>query len=302
MSITAVTGMYDVGRAAFDGRSMREYVDWLNKTLRVPLPFLVFLDPQFDASEVELKPEDRIVRVALSDYAMFGHKERIEEICASSPHVHPRDIAFKLPVYGMLVMSKLEMMKRAADETDAEGLLWMDAGLSRYLPDLTGAVPVIGAEELKDISIGIHATAHLAQFIRLGRLPRYVVGNCLAQIAAGDIYVRRDFASELSDRLQFMVETEWLPNDRWDNEQVATGLIYFRGGLPGARIIATSVGWANITRWLFGLPIHHRKMPAYVRWRMIRDEVRTRLASRADCYLPGSFPEQAYQDWVRARA
>jgi len=295
MRIAAVTGLYDVGRRQIDGRSVDDYIGWLNLTLRVPLPFLIFLDPAFDASPIELKPDDRIVRVPRDDYFMFRQRAAIEAICATSEHVNRRDIAFKLPNYGMLVMSKLEMMKRAASETDADGLIWIDAGLSRFLPDLTGAVPRIDASQLQGLRVGVNATQHLTQHMRLGRLPRRMVGTCLTLVSGGDFYVARNFAAELSDRLDFMVETEWLPNGRWDNEQVALGCMLFRGGLPGAQILAKSIGWANVTRWLFGLPIHNRPIPAYVRWRFLVDEVRTLATPKELCYLPGDFPNRQFE-------
>ncbi|MGV8834214.1 MAG: WlaTC/HtrL family glycosyltransferase, partial [Devosia sp.] len=136
MKITAVTGFYDVGRAGYDNRSVEKYISWLNQTLQTPLPFLVFLDPAFDASGVVLKPGDRIDRVAKNDLTMFGHRARIEEIVATSQTVNRRDISFHVAEYGIIVMSKLELMKRAASQTDADYLLWIDAGHCRMIPDL----------------------------------------------------------------------------------------------------------------------------------------------------------------------
>lgn len=295
MRIAAVTGLYDVGRAGIDGRSINDYIEWLNLTLTVPLPFLVFLDPTFDAGGIRLKPGDRIVRVSRDEFTAFRHRKTIEQICATSEHVNRRDIAFKLPDYGMLVMSKLGMMKRAGAETDADGLIWIDAGLSRFLPDLRGATPKLDPAELDGLTIGVNATQHLAQHIGLGRLPHRMVGTCLTLVSGGDFYVARSFAKELSDRLDFMLETEWLPNGRWDNEQVALGCLLFRGGLPQARIVSTTVGWANVTRWLFGLPIHDRPVPAYVRWRFFVDHVRTLSTPKSRCYLPGDFPNEAFR-------
>ena len=115
--------------------------------------------------------------------------------------------------------------------------------------------------------------------------------------------IARDYAQELSDRMDFMVEQGWLPAGLWDNEQVAIGTLLFRGGLPGARILKTRVGGgANTVSWLFGAEPYRRKPPLYVRWRLLLDELRTRLAPPEQCYLPGDFPEPAFQAWAKSRA
>lgn len=303
MKIVAVTGFYDTGRAGYDNRTPESYVSWLNRTLQTPLPFLVFLDPAFDASGIVLKPEDRIILVARSDLTMFRHRERIEEIVATSPNVNRRDIAFNIPEYGMVVMSKLELVKRASNETNADFLVWVDAGLSRFIPDLGDGKLKVTKADLQGVNFGLTTTLHLAQRMRIGKFPRKMVGRTLAMMSAGDFIVARDFAQELSDRLDFLVETEWLPAGLWDNEQVAIGSLLFRGALPGSRIIRTHVGGgANTLSWLFGAEPYSRKPPLYVRWRILLDEFRTWRAPKDQCYLPGDFPEAEFQSWVRSRA
>jgi len=303
MKIVAVTGFYDVGRGGYDDRTPDRYVGWLNQTLQTPLPFLVFLDPEFDASGVVLKPEDRIVRVSRSDLTMFRHRERIEEIVATSQSVNRRDVAFNIPEYGMVVMSKLELVKRASKETDADYLVWIDAGLSRFIPDLGDGKLKVTKADLEGVNLGLTTTLHLAQRMRIGKFPRRMVGRTLAMMSAGDFIVARSFAEELSDRMDFLVETEWLPAGLWDNEQVAIGSLLFRGALPGTRIIRTHVGGgANTVSWLFGAEPYGRKPPLYVRWRIFLDELRTRRTPRSECYLLGDFPEAEFQAWVRARA
>ncbi|MGV3573804.1 MAG: hypothetical protein ACO1O4_01570 [Devosia sp.] len=303
MRIAAVTGFYDVGRGGYDDRTPDRYVDWLNKTLQTPLPFLVFLDPEFDASGVVLKPEDRIVRVPRSDLKMFRHRKRIEEIVATSQNVNRRDVAFNIPEYGMVVMSKLELMKRASKETEADYLVWIDAGLSRFIPDLGDGKLKVTEADLEGVNFGLTTTLHLAQRMRIGKFPRKMIGKTLAMMSAGDFIVARTFAEELSDRMDFLVETEWLPAGLWDNEQVAIGSLLFRGALPGTHIIRTHVGGgANTLSWLFGAEPYGRKPPLYVRWRILLDEFRTRAAPKDQCYLPGDFPEAEFQSWVRSRA
>ena len=60
-------------------------------------------------------------------------------------------------------------------------------------------------------------------------------------------------------------------------------------------------GGGNTVRWLLGRPLHRRKTPLYVRWRLLLDEFRTRLAPTDACYLPGDFPEADFQAWWSAQ-
>lgn len=302
MKIAAVTGFYDIGRGGYDNRTPQKYISWLNQTLQTPLPFLVFLDPEFDASNIVLKPVDRIVRVPRSNLTMFRHREKIQTIIASSQNVNRRDIAFNIPEYGMIVMSKLELIKRAARETDADFLVWIDAGLSRFIPNLGDGKLKVTKGDLEGVNLGLTTTLHLAQRMRIGKFPRRMVGRALAMMSAGDFIVAHNFAAELSDRMDFLVEKEWLPAGLWDNEQVAIGSLLFRGGLPGTRVIRTHVGGgANTVSWLFGAEAYGRKPPLYVRWRLLLDEVRTWSAPKSQCYLPGDFPEAEFQSWAGSR-
>lgn len=301
--ITAVTGFYDVGRASLDGRTPEKYIAWLNKSLKLPLPFLVFLDPEFDASGIILKPQDKIIRVAKNDLTMFGHREAVEGILANRETVNKRDITFNLAEYGMIVMSKPELLKRAARETGSPTLVWIDAGHCRFIEDLQEPQINIDPSEFDGISLGINITHFLAQRLRLKKFPKQLVGKCLAMMSAEDFMVSRDFAEEFSDRIDFMVETEWLPNGLWDNEQVAIGCLLLRGGLPGTRILETLVsGSGNTARWLFGGPIVYNPMPFYVGWRIFLDEFRTRLVPKNECFIAGDFPEASFQKFVKQRS
>jgi hypothetical protein len=303
MKIEAVTAYYDVGRANYDGRTVNQYIEWLNVTLKTPLPFTVFLDLDFDARAIALKPEDRIVRVAKSELRMFQRRKLVEEIVSKSKAVNRHDISFNIAEYGMIVMSKPDFLSIASRKSKADYLVWIDAGLSRFIPDLGDGIVKLENTDLEGVNLGINVTLHLAQRMRIKKFQRRMVGTTLAMMSAGDFIVAREYAEEFADRLNFLVEHEWLPNFMWDNEQVAIGSLLFRGGLPGARILRTHVGGgANTVSWLFGAEPYNRRTPLYVWWRLLLDEFRTRFAKPEDCYLPGDFPEAAFQKWVAGKA
>lgn len=303
MQITAVTALYDLGRASHDGRGMNDYIAWLNKTLQVPLDFIIFLDPSFDTSQIQKKQNDRIVRVAFGDLLMSAHLPQVREIIARSKNINRRDLTFRLPEYSTLVMSKPEFMRRAAAITETEHLIWIDAGLSRFLPDLRGRTVVRGVETLLATNTLFSTSLYLAQRLRIGKLPHYNIGKCVAFINAGDFIVARSFAAELENRVRFMVESEWRPAGLWDNEQVAIGCLIFRDALPDMRILQTDAGaLAPVTRWLFGEPFLAGNFNRSVVRRLIQDEIRLRLAPERSCYRLGDFPEDDFQNWSARQA
>ncbi|MCH8467114.1 MAG: hypothetical protein LAT78_11190 [Roseinatronobacter sp.] len=298
MKVVAVTALYNIGRGNVDGRNIDVYIKWLNKTLEVPLPFVVFLDPEIEASKIALKPGDQIISIPKNDLAMFAHRARVEEILATSSTLNRKDISYQLSDYGMMVMSKIDLMKRAAKLVESDYLLWLDAGLCRFIPDLREANIIRSAEDIDGASMLLNTTYYFSQRQRLGKIPKVTVNGARALMMAGDLFIAHDFVDELEARFRFMVETEWLPNGLWSNEQVALGTLLFRGALPGARILRTELSpLAATTCWLFGVPYFKRRIQLYVWKSFVRDELKIRLTPPEQSYLPGDFPEQDYHAW-----
>lgn len=44
MSFTFVTALYEINREVHDNRSFETYQTWFNKTLKVPVPFVIFTE------------------------------------------------------------------------------------------------------------------------------------------------------------------------------------------------------------------------------------------------------------------
>src|SRR5690348_2983842 len=75
----AVTGLYNVRRDTVDGRGIDRYLGWLNRTVQLPLPFIVFLDPAIEPERVVLKPGDRLVRLPKDELRSYSWLPRVEE-------------------------------------------------------------------------------------------------------------------------------------------------------------------------------------------------------------------------------
>src|SRR2546426_910389 len=121
--LAAVTALYNLDRENHDGRPFIKYLEWLNATLRLPVPFTVFLDPSIDRRAVTLKGEDTLVQMPLEEFVPFAWREQVEAICRMKKK---HDIAFRLPAHPLLMYSKFDMLRRAAEGSEASGLIWVD--------------------------------------------------------------------------------------------------------------------------------------------------------------------------------
>jgi hypothetical protein len=245
-NLRAVTAYYDLGRGRLDGRDNDVYIGWLNRTLTTPLPFTIFLDPAIDPARIAAKDSDEIVQVGTDAFEPFKWKARVETLCATR-YRRKVDISYRLPSYGLLNFSKFDMLRKAAGAHDADGFIWIDAGLSRFFEaDLAGSV--IDAEFLQGATIAVSATP----VIHKKNLSRFV-GHSRRLVTGGDIYVDARHAADVAEQLYGMVRSDWLDNDLWDNEQVGLGVL-LKKGVEGARIIDITFGYAMLFERLLSFP------------------------------------------------
>lgn len=249
-NLLAVTALYDIGRSSV-GRPIDQYIDWLNATLRLPVPFVIFLDPAIEPQAIRLKPGDQIVQVPLDSFKPFDWSEQVERINQASNSL---DLTFRLPRYALLVMSKVAMLERVAQvEGDSCRMLWIDAGLSRFFRgDMAlGRLSPEWLDFLQDAEFAASITPKCSRAIRDGVAANYV-GTAARLVTAGDMYATGAGARAAASKLYEMVEQCWLPNGKWDNEQVALGCL-LDAGWSGFKVTGISRGYANLLSDLFGL-------------------------------------------------
>jgi hypothetical protein len=248
----AVTALYDIGRHRIDGRTIETYIEWLNATLRAPLPFTIFLDPGIDAARVAAKPGDRIVPVPLPDFVPYGWRERVLTATANASN----EITNALPDYSLLMFSKFDMLARTAAETDANGLLWVDAGLSRFFAKDLAETHLNSAfieSQLAPHRLCISATPTLAEALECRQFRKDHVGTMHRLASGGDFYVRTDAAAAIAEQIFDLVENQWLAKGRWDNEQVGLGYLMMQG-VPGSAVTFADRRYANFLWHTLGLP------------------------------------------------
>ena len=269
--ITAVTALYDIGREAIDGRTTDDYLVWLNATLRLPVPFVIYLDPKIDPAKVKTKPGDTVIQQPKELFKPFSWSRQVESICRHSRAIRTRrDIAFLLPAYGMMVNSKIYALQDAEKRTDADVLLWLDAGISRFFADdLAGCrVDEAFADDLSRAPMAFVADPLLARAMKRSAAPREFVGTAAKLMSGGDIAVSSRHVDRLADAVTRMVEDDWLPNGIWDNDQTLFGALALGG--EEVMIADVSSGFASLAERLFSYPgrapKRHSSIAQRLRW------------------------------------
>lgn len=267
MKLRAVTSLYDIKRATNgDGRSIADYLAWLNRTLRLPVPFTIFLDPGIDPSKIALKTEDEIVVLPFSDLLAVRWLPRIEEICRDrAKFPASEDLNYRLPAYGPLMMSKFEFLERTeAAHPEDEHLLWIDGGISRFTPydmaELRLRTDYLD-RVMRKVDLLISARHHLRDYVH-GRPHPYFPGRCQTLTIGAMFVVSAGRTAWLRELVFAHIEREWLAKQVWDTEQTALGELILGGELKAA-IQDESGYWLMVLAALFE-PTKH--VPLLQRW------------------------------------
>ncbi len=173
-----------------------------------------------------------------------------------------------MPRYSLLVMSKYDMLKRVAEEEGEKcKMLWIDAGLSRFFrQDMgEGNLSLKKLDQLSDAMFAAPVTKFGIKQIQAKNTDSFV-GSSPRLVTAGDMYATGAGAIDVAKRLYDMVEQNWLPNSKWDNEQVAMGCL-IEQGWPGFKVAKVTSDFGPMLADLFQLRLHKRNLPGEIqRW------------------------------------
>ena len=145
---TVVTGLWDIKRGMVgDGRKFETYVTWMRKTLSLNASMVVFADastiakvrPERDASgfptcyvAMEFEDHPYYARFYESNMQVVGSDNYLAHVQA------PDRVEVVNPSYNILQWGKVELMRMAIKDYNpfnSNNVVWVDAGLSRFMPD-----------------------------------------------------------------------------------------------------------------------------------------------------------------------
>lgn len=304
MDLRAVTSLYDIKRATQgDGRTIDDYVGWLNRTLRLPVPFTIFLDPSIDPAQIALKPVDEIVALPFTELKAVRWLPQIEIICAGrAKFPASEDLNYRLPSYGPLMFSKFEFLERAGTEhPGAPYLMWIDGGISRFTPYDMAATRLRTdylRRVMSKVDLLIGARHHLRDYVH-GRPHPPFPGLCQTLTIGAMFVVPTSRAAWLRQLAFNHVEQQWLANGVWDTEQTALGELILDKKLSAA--IQDETGyWLVVLAALFAPT---QPIPPFQRWErqesFWRAPLRYRALEFARAKLLRAYRAQKYKDGDR---
>jgi len=145
-NVTFVTALYNIQRETQgDGRKWTDYLEWFRETLRLPFPMMVFVPSELEAFVKEHRtgfPKTMVVIQELEEIPYAYLAEKMASILASPEYQGriqaPQRVECKLPFYSLVQFSKFKWLRKAVtlNPFDSEYFYWIDAGISRFIPNI----------------------------------------------------------------------------------------------------------------------------------------------------------------------
>ena len=139
--VNITTALFDISRNTNgDGRSMDQYLDWLNSTLKVDSRMTIYTEPKFFDFINSRRREDNttIVCYELEDIPYYYLLPKMNKILSDSNYREkikdPNRIECNLSLYNIIQYSKFKWISNTIelDGGESDFYFWMDAGCSRF--------------------------------------------------------------------------------------------------------------------------------------------------------------------------
>lgn len=222
-----VTALFDIGREKDDGRTMDDYLSWLHSLLEIFPKSLVFHDGSADRL-ISSFCDVRFIDISIQDLHFFTHIDHITTICDQYLASGKKDLVYRNPLYGIVTMSKFELMLRALAYSADQQFLWVDAGVLRLYKQYSEW----SYDDFKNIdSNNLNgALVEIDVLPRCGRLwPKIPsIGSSDRLVGTSIMLVERQTVISLHRGITELVQN-WIHQDQWDTEQVAIARIWKLG-------------------------------------------------------------------------
>jgi Bacterial protein of unknown function (HtrL_YibB) len=225
---TGVSALYDLGREAIDGRSMKDYIEWTEKTLRtIADPLVFYLDKSLGLKDRFLKARSGtgpilFKETSLQTIPMWKYQPSVRAIIDSKPRLkYPNDITNRLPAYVLVQYSKFGWIEEVfeTDPFQTEQAFWIDAGFSRFYPTTKTYTSVVLALP----QFHIRANARLCEISHLQADTYISTNECIIN---GGLFLAHPSSFAFVKREVLRIwEEEMMQKGRYDNEQIALALV-----------------------------------------------------------------------------
>jgi hypothetical protein len=148
--VTIVTGFFDIEREhRGDGRSVKEYKEWLKQTLQLNCNLFIVTEEKFRCFFMDYRPATYATTLKIIDfkdsyYYQFrdAMKKILDDPIYQSKIADPNRVECVLPEYNVIQYSKFHYLQMAIEENpfQSTSFFWMDAGCSRFFMDVNISV------------------------------------------------------------------------------------------------------------------------------------------------------------------
>jgi hypothetical protein len=233
-SSTAITALFDIGRdSKGDGRTIDQYLDWFDKTLRLNVPFIIYTEDRF--KEFILQRRDMsntsIIIQKLEDVPYYQYKNQIENILKSPSYRQlikdPSRIECNLSLYNIIQYSKFEWLVDAIDKHNQyDYYFWMDAGCSRFFDNIDTSISwPQNYSILKQDRLNIQGNINTVKYYQSWPGDNVYIwdNNCLlvGTLFGGSSIVCKNIATKIKSLFEF-----YLNQDIVNNEQILLAILF----------------------------------------------------------------------------
>jgi hypothetical protein len=211
------TCLVDIDRQSVDGRSMDLYKKWLRNTIKLYPGIIVFCE----SIDSDLKDLDAKF-YKIDRKLIFKDLEKVISVTRNFDYMASEDVTFLLPSYALLQFYKFDLGQIAKNMSGARSLLWVDAGISRFVDATNNSILQNNAKFLINKSYKFAFEIDLRNNIKVPwvKVVTPKIGNCTRIISGTSFWINSD-SVELLLRATNKIKNDWLEAGIWDNEQVA---------------------------------------------------------------------------------
>jgi hypothetical protein len=212
------TSLFDIGRSSIDGRTMQNYIEWLKATLKIFPNLIVFHDGSCDSLNLEYS---NFVKISKDNLDTFKLKDQVSQILNSFRPISSGDITFKLVEYSLVQYAKFELGEKVLEISDCSSVLWIDAGISRFIKSPRFQMLEANVENLLKYQTKMVLEIDIRNNFNWRNLSieTSMVGSCRRVISGTSFWINSDFLIELNILIRSRL-LGWIRAGIWDNEQV----------------------------------------------------------------------------------
>lgn len=235
MKSICVTGLYNIGREAYDGRRFEDYLQWFEQILRLQTPLVVYGESnlkQWVMDRRNGKPT-WFVEQPLADIPCYHYKDRVSKIIHSAEFKtrvnQPHRLECNLAEYTLVIYSKLHWMIDAVKRYGSEdtSVFWVDAGCSRFIDPRLYSLDFPNPSKVESLGdrFFIQMSRNYPDLIHNKTLPENYFWLAKPLTAAGFMGGKIATVEKIADKVRYVFEEQMLAKGVVATEENAIGYL-----------------------------------------------------------------------------